>query len=52
MVDVMVESDMRVATTDRYITDTEAIMATAVAEAAVIAGNPGSGVNRSLLDNG
>jgi hypothetical protein len=36
---------MRVATMDRYITATEAIVATADAEATVIAGRPGYGVN-------
>jgi len=37
----MLEPDMRVATMDRYITATEAIVATADAEATVIAGCPG-----------
>jgi hypothetical protein len=41
----MLASDMRVATMDRYITATEAIVATADAEATVIAGRPGYGVN-------
>jgi hypothetical protein len=36
---------MRVATMDRYIIATEAIVATADAEATVIAGRPGYGVN-------
>jgi hypothetical protein len=41
----MLEPDMRAAIMDRYITATEVIVATADAEATVIAGCPGYGVN-------
>ena len=44
-----VEPDMRVVTMDRCTTATEAILATAAAEATVIAGHPGSGVNSSAV---
>jgi hypothetical protein len=41
----MLEPDTRVATMDRYLTAIETIVATADAEATVIAGRPGYGVN-------
>jgi hypothetical protein len=41
----MLEPDTRVATMDRYLTAIETIAATADAQATVIAGRPGYGVN-------
>jgi hypothetical protein len=45
----MSEPDTRVATMDRYITATQAVLATEIAAATVMVGCPGYGANQSAV---